>query len=184
MEIVKQIIILLVGLVVFVTGMNFMSNGLKQCAGRFIRKLFKKIKDKRIASAAIGAGTTALIQSSGATTVMVVGFLKANALTFSQGFSIMLGAFLGTTITGVLVSLSSFSFSIFLMFFAFIGFIFGFLKNENLKSIGQILVGFGILFFGLEAMKEAFTIEEVKTWIVSFLSRVDVPILLMVLLLL
>ena len=179
MEIVKQIIILLVGLVVFVTGMNFMSNGLKQCAGRFIRKLFKKIKDKRIASAAIGAGTTALIQSSGATTVMVVGFLKANALTFSQGFSIMLGAFLGTTITGVLVSLSSFSFSIFLMFFAFIGFIFGFLKNENLKSIGQILVGFGILFFGLEAMKEAFTIEEVKTWIVNFLSRVDVPILLM-----
>ena len=179
MEIVKQIIILLVGLVVFVTGMNFMSNGLKQCAGRFIRKLFKKIKDKRIASAAIGAGTTALIQSSGATTVMVVGFLKANALTFSQGFSIMLGAFLGTTITGVLVSLSSFSFSIFLMFFAFIGFIFGFLKNENLKSVGQILVGFGILFFGLEAMKEAFTIEEVKTWIVNFLSRVDVPILLM-----
>ena len=179
MEIVKQIIILLVGLVVFVTGMNFMSDGLKQCAGRFIRKLFKKIKDKRIASAAIGAGTTALIQSSGATTVMVVGFLKANALTFSQGFSIMLGAFLGTTITGVLVSLSSFSFSIFLMFFAFIGFIFGFLKNENLKSVGQILVGFGILFFGLEAMKEAFTIEEVKTWIVNFLSRVDVPILLM-----
>ena len=178
MEIVKAIINLLVGLVVFVTGMTFMSNGLKTCAGRSIRKLFKKIKNNKIASAAIGAGTTAIIQSSGATTVMVVGFLSMGALTFSPGFSIMLGAFLGTTITGLLVSLSSFSFSMFLMLLAFFGFILGFFKGENAKSIGEILVGFGILFFGLEAMKEAFTIEEVKSWIVNFLSRVDVPILL------
>ena len=120
MEVIKQIINLLVGLVVFVTGMNFMSDGLKTCAGRAIRKLFKKIKDNRIASAGIGAGTTAIIQSSGATSVMVVGFLNAGALTFSQGFSIILGAFLGTTVTGLLVSLSSFSFSMFLMFTAFL----------------------------------------------------------------
>ena len=103
MEVVEQIIYLLVGLVVFVTGMNFMSNGLKTCAGGSIRKLFRKIKDNKIASAAIGAGTTAIVQSSGATTVMVVGFLSAGALTFSQGLSLMLGAFVGTTITGVLV---------------------------------------------------------------------------------
>ena len=179
MEVTKQIIYLLVGLVVFVTGMNFMSNGLKTCAGRSIRRLFKKIKDNKIASAAVGAGTTAIIQSSGATTVLVVGFLSAGALTFSQGFSVMLGAFLGTTVTGLLVSLSSFSFSIFLMALAFIGFVFGFFKNENLKSIGEILVGFGILFFGLEAMKGAFALPSIQNAIVNMLSAIDFPILLM-----
>ena len=179
MVILKQIINLLVGLVVFVTGMNFMSTGLKTCAGRSIRRLFKKIRDNRLASAAIGAGTTAIIQSSGATTVMVVGFLSAGALTFVQGFSIMLGAFVGTTITGFLVALSSFSFSMFLMFTAFIGFIFGFFKSENMKSIGEILVGFGILFFGLEAMKGAFSVPEIQTWIVNLLTAVDFPLLLM-----
>ena len=180
MEAVKQIILLLVGLVVFVTGMNFMSSGLRQCAGRSIRRLFKKIKDNKVVSVAIGAGTTAIIQSSGATTVMVVGFLAASALTFSQGLSIMLGAFLGTTVTGVLVALSSFSFSMFLMALAFVGFIFGFFKNENIKSVGQILVGFGILFFGLEAMKEAFTIPLVQEWLIKVLSSINFPILLMI----
>ena len=129
MEIVKSVIYLLVGLVVFVTGMNMMSSGLKESAGASIRKLFKKIKNNNFISVSIGAGTTAIIQSSGATTVMVVGFLSAGALTFTQGFSVMLGAFIGTTVTGVLVSLSSFSFSIFLMATAFIGFVFGFFKS-------------------------------------------------------
>ena len=179
MEMVKNIVYLLVGLVVFVTGMNLMSRGLKNSAGRSIRRLFKKIKDNRIAAAGIGAGTTALIQSSGATTVMVVGFLTAGALTFSQGFSVMLGAFVGTTITGVLVSLSSFSFSIFLMAIAFIGFVLGFFKSEKIKSIGEILVGFGILFFGLEAMKGAFNVTEIQEFLVNFLSSVSFPFLLM-----
>ena len=179
MEIVKNVVYLLVGLVVFVTGMNMMSRGLKNSAGRSIRRLFKKIKNNRIAAAGIGAGTTALIQSSGATTVMVVGFLTAGALTFSQGFSLMLGAFLGTTITGVLVALSSFSFSIFLMATAFIGFVLGFFKSEKLRSIGEILVGFGILFFGLEAMKGAFTVSEIQEFLVKMLSSVNFPFLLM-----
>ena len=180
MEVVEQIIYLLVGLVVFVTGMNFMSNGLKTCAGGSIRKLFRKIKDNKIASAAIGAGTTAIVQSSGATTVMVVGFLSAGALTFSQGLSLMLGAFVGTTITGVLVALSSFSFSMFLMLVAVIGFIFGFFKNEGIKSVGEVLVGFGILFFGLEAMKGAFSLEPIQNVLVNILSGIDFPILLMI----
>lgn len=179
MEIAKVIINLLVGLVVFVTGMSMMSNGLKVTAGRQIRRLFKKIKDNKMASVAIGAGTTAIIQSSGATTVMVVGFLSAGALTFIQGFSVMLGAFLGTTVTGLLVSLSSFSFSMFLMAIAFIGFILGFINNATAKSIGEILIGFGILFFGLEAMKSAFSNEQIQTFLVNLLSSINFPILLM-----
>ena len=181
MEIAKEIINLLVGLVVFVTGMNFMSSGLKKCAGRSIRRLFKKIKNNNVVSALIGAGTTAIIQSSGATTVMVVGFLSMGALTFAQGFSLMLGAFLGTTVTGLLVSLSSFSFSIFLMLIAFFGFLLGFLKNEGIKSIGEILVGFGILFFGLEAMKGTFELEPIRNAIITILSAIDFPILIMIL---
>ena len=180
MEVTRAIIYLLVGLVVFVTGMNMMSHGLKASAGRFIRILFKKIKNNRIAAAGIGAGTTALIQSSGATTVMVVGFLSAGALTFTQGFSVMLGAFLGTTVTGLFVSLSSLSFSIFLMATAFIGFILGFFKNNNVKSIGEILVGFGILFFGLEAMKGAFVEEHIQKALIDMLSAINFPLLLMV----
>ena len=180
MEITTAIIHLLVGLVVFVTGMNFMSDGLKTCAGRSIRRLFKKIKNNRIASAAIGAGTTAIIQSSGATTVLVVGFLSAGALTFAQGFSVMLGAFVGTTVTGLLVALSSFSFSIFLMALAFIGFVLGFFKGENINAIGKILVGFGILFFGLEAMKGAFAIESIQNAIGTMLNAINFPLLLMI----
>ena len=180
MEITKVIIELLVGLVVFVTGMNMMSHGLKDSAGKSIRKLFKKIKNKRLVAAGIGAGTTAIIQSSGATTVMVVGFLSAGALTFAQGFSVMLGAFLGTTVTGLLVSLSSFSFSIFLMAMAFVGFILGFFKSTTIKSVGEIFVGFGILFFGLEAMKGAFNNETIQTALVDFISSVNFPLLLMV----
>ena len=179
MEIAKTIINLLVGLVVFVTGMNMMSHGLKASAGRFIRVLFKKIKNNKIAAAGIGAGTTALIQSSGATTVMVVGFLTAGALTFAQGFSIMLGAFLGTTVTGLFVSLSSLSFSAFLMATAFIGFVLGFFKNGTVKSVGEILVGFGILFFGLEAMKGAFVEEHIQEALVNMLSAINFPLLLL-----
>ena len=181
MELTKVIIELLVGLVVFVTGMNMMSHGLKDSAGNSIRKLFRKIKDKRLAAVGIGAGTTAIIQSSGATTVMVVGFLSAGALTFAQGFSVMLGAFLGTTVTGLLVSLSSFSFSIFLMALAFVGFVLGFFKNTTVKSIGEILVGFGILFFGLEAMKSAFQYAAIQEALINLLSSINFPLLLMLL---
>ena len=179
MDIAKTIITLLVGLVVFVTGMNMMSHGLKASAGRFIRKIFKKIKNNRLIATGIGAGTTAIIQSSGATTVMVVGFLSAGALTFAQGFSIMLGAFIGTTVTGVLVSLSNFSFAIFLMALAFVGFVLGFFKNATVKSIGEILVGFGILFFGLEAMKEAFNNPEIQNALVDMISNINFPLLLL-----
>ena len=181
MDTVKIIVNLLVGLVVFVTGMNMMSHGLKVSAGKSIRRLFKKIKNKRIVASSIGAGTTAIIQSSGATMVMVIGFLSAGALTFSQGFSVILGAFLGTTITGLLVSFSSFSFSIFLMGIAFIGFVLGFFKSPTIKSIGEILVGFGILFFGLEAMKGAFANADVQNALVNMLSAINFPLLLMLL---
>ena len=179
MEIATTIIRLLVGLVVFVVGMQMMSSGLKKTAGSRIKALFKRIKDNRVASVLIGAGTTAIIQSSGATSVMVIGFLGAGTLTFLQGFALLVGAYIGTTMTGLLVSLSTFSFSTFLMLFAFIGFALTFIHSPNIKSIGEILIGFGILFFGLEAMKGAFQQTDIQNAVVTLLNAVDFPLLLM-----
>ena len=175
---IEEIIRLLAGLVVFVTGMNMMAAGFKNATGRQIRRLFRRIGDRRIVSALVGAGTTAIIQSSGATSVLTVGFLSAGALTFEQGLSVMLGAFVGTNITGVFVALSSFSFSVYLMFAAFIGFALGFFKKESLRNFGEILVGFGILFFGLEAMKSAFDIPEIRDAVYTVIRAVDFPPLL------
>ena len=180
MELFENIVYLLVGLVVFVTGMNMMSSGLKKSAGRSIRLLFKKIKDNRVAAVGIGAGTTAIIQSSGATMVMVVGFLTAGAITFSQGFSLMMGSFLGTTITGILVALSGFPFSKFLMLLAFVGFVLCFFKNSTIKSIGEIFIGFGILFFGLNAMSTAFKYAAIQEFIINLINNINLPILLLI----
>ena len=181
MEIATTIIKLLVGLVVFVTGMSMMSSGLKKSAGHRIKTLFRKIKDNRLASIAIGAGTTAIIQSSSATSVMVVGFLGAGVMSFIQGFSVLVGAYIGTTVTGVLVSLSTFSFSTFLMAVAFIGFVLGFFRSPSLKAFGEILIGFGILFFGLEAMSAAFKQTDIRNALVQMLSAINFPLLLLLL---
>ncbi len=181
MEIATTIIKLLVGLVVFVTGMSMMSSGLKKSAGHRIKTLFRKIKDNRLASIAIGTGTTAIIQSSSATSVMVVGFLGAGVMSFIQGFSVLVGAYIGTTVTGVLVSLSTFSFSTFLMAVAFIGFVLGFFRSPSLKAFGEILIGFGILFFGLEAMSAAFKQADIRNALVQMLSAINFPLLLLLL---
>ena len=107
-ETVANVIQLLVGIALFITGMSMMSSGLKKLSGRGVRRLFNKIKDNRVAGIGIGAATTALIQSSGATSVMTIGFLNAGVMTIFQGLCIILGGYIGTTVTGLLVSLSSF----------------------------------------------------------------------------
>ena len=156
-ETVGYIIQLLVGIALFITGMSMMSSGLKKLSGRGVRRLFNKIKDNRFAGIGIGAATTALIQSSGATSVMTIGFLNAGVMTIFQGLCIILGGYIGTTVTGLLVSLSSFPFSTYLLLLAVVGVILSFFKNEKVKNTGELLTGLGILFFGLDTMKGAFT---------------------------
>ena len=108
MNIVASIMLLFAGSGVFMAGMKFMSDGLESSAGKGIRKLFGKISDNRMAGIGIGAGVTAIIQSSAATTVMVIGFVNAGIMTLFQATAIIMGANIGTTVTGLLVSLSSF----------------------------------------------------------------------------
>ena len=153
----EAIVSLLVGVALFIAGMSIMSSGLKKVAGKGMKKLFNKIGNNRFASFGIGATVTALIQSSGATSVMAVGFINAGVMTIFQGLCITLGAYLGTTVTGLLVSLSGVgSISLFLPLSALIGVILTFLKKDKYKNFGEVFIGLGILFVGLQFMKDAF----------------------------
>ena len=153
-KLITDLILILVGAAVFIIGMNMMSSGLKKATGRGLRRLLKKIRDNRFACLGIGTAATALVQSSAATSVMAIGFISAGVMTVFQGVCIILGAYIGTTVTGLLASLSTFSFSSYFIVLAVIGVILMFFKNEKLKSIGEILAGLGLLFFGLSTMSK------------------------------
>ena len=153
-KLITDLILILVGAAVFIIGMNMMSSGLKKATGRGLRRLLKKIRDNRFACLGIGTAATALVQSSAATSVMAIGFISAGVMTVFQGVCIILGAYIGTTVTGLLASLSTFSFSSYFIVLAVIGVILMFFKNEKLKSVGEILAGLGLLFFGLSTMSK------------------------------
>ena len=174
------IISLLVGAAVFIVGMNMMSSGLKKSTGPGLRKLLKRIRNNRFAGLGIGAAVTALIQSSAATSVMAIGFINAGAMTIFQGVCIILGAYIGTTVTGLLASLSSFNISAYFVLLAVIGVVLMFIKKEKVKNIGEILAGLGLLFFGLNTMSGAIKgSEELVSAIQSFFAAIDFPLLLM-----
>ena len=174
------IISLLVGAAVFIVGMNMMSSGLKKSTGPGLRKLLKRIRNNRFAGLGIGAAVTALIQSSAATSVMAIGFINAGAMTIFQGVCIILGAYIGTTVTGLLASLSSFNISAYFVLLAVIGVVLMFIKKEKVKNIGEILAGLGLLFFGLNTMSGAIKgSEELVSAIQSFFATIDFPLLLM-----
>lgn len=156
---VENIITLIIGIATFIIGMNMMSGGLKKSTGKGVKKIFKKTENNRLIGMGIGAGVTALIQSSAATSIMVIGFVSACVMTVFQGVSVILGAYIGTTITGILVSLSSFDFSKYFVLLAAIGVIMMFFKNEKVKNIGEILAGLGLLFFGLSTMSSSVAIK-------------------------
>ena len=179
-KLIISIITLLVGAAVFIVGMNMMSSGLKKSTGPGLRRLLKKIRNNRFAGLGIGAATTALIQSSAATSVMAIGFINAGAMTIFQGVCIILGAYIGTTVTGLLASLSSFSVSHYFILLAVIGVILMFFKKEKIKNIGEILAGLGLLFFGLNTMSNAINSNaDLVNGIKTFFAAVDFPPLLL-----
>ena len=177
MDLAQSIITLFVGAAVFIIGMTMMSSGLKKSTGRSLRRLLKKIRDNRFAGLGIGAAVTALIQSSAATSVMAIGFINAGAMTIFQGVCIILGAYIGTTVTGLLASLSSFSFSQYFVLLAVIGVVLMFFKKEMLKNIGEILAGLGLLFFGLATMNKSIGVEgsDLYEGIKAFFGAIEFP---------
>ena len=181
MELVTSIIALLVGAAIFIIGMNMMSSGLKKSTGPGLKRLLNKIKDNRFAGLGIGAAVTALIQSSAATSVMAIGFINAGAMTIFQAVCIILGAYIGTTITALIASLSSFPISHYFILLAVIGVVLMFFKKEKVKSIGEILAGLGILFFGLNTMSSSIGTSgsELYDGIKAFFGAIEFPPLLM-----
>ena len=179
-ELILSIITLFVGAAVFIVGMNMMSSGLKKSTGRGLKRLLKKIRNNRFACFGIGTTVTALVQSSAATGVMAIGFIAAGAMTVFQGVNIILGAYVGTTVTGLIASLSSISISKYFVILAVIGVILMFFKKEMIKNIGEILAGLGLLFFGLSTMSGAIMGNaDLVAGIEQFFDAASFPLLLL-----
>ena len=148
-----DILALLGGLALFLHGMQLMSSGLEAAAGNRMKGILEKLTSNRILGVAVGAVITAVIQSSSATTVMVVGFVNSGMMTLRQAVWIIMGANIGTTITAQLITLDVGALA---PLMAFIGIVLMvFLKKPQAHHIGSILAGFGILFIGMDMMSGA-----------------------------
>ena len=155
---IKSICLLPAGLCVFLLGMKMMGDGLERGAGKAVKKLFARVGDSRAAGVGIGAGTTAVIQSSTATTVMVVGFVNAGVMTLAQATAVIMGANIGTTVTAFLGVVADLPITAFFMAAGAVGvFMYMFAKSRKLKCAGEIITGLAILFVGIKLMSDAFS---------------------------
>ena len=149
-ENVKVVFGLIGGLALFLYGMNSMSDALQKAAGERMKKILGFLTRNPIMGALAGALVTAVLQSSSATTVMVIGFVSAGLMSLPQAISIIFGANIGTTMTAQIIA---FKISDYIYIIIFIGFIISFIaKSEKVKSIGQTIFAFGLLFLGIETM--------------------------------
>ena len=154
---------LLGGLALFLYGMQMMSSGLEAAAGNRMKSILERLTSNRILGVLVGAGITAVIQSSSATTVMVVGFVNSGIMTLKQAVGVIMGSNVGTTVTAWILSLSGLEGDSFLVqvlkpstlapLLGSIGiFLYMFTKSEKSKNIGAILLGFMALMTGMELM--------------------------------
>ncbi|MBQ2737150.1 MAG: Na/Pi cotransporter family protein [Clostridia bacterium] len=177
---IGSLIWLLAGVGVFIVGMNFMSDALEKSAGGGMKRMLERISNNRISGVGIGAGVTAIIQSSSATSVMVIGLVNAGVMTLMQATPIIMGANIGTTVTGVLVALKNDYFNMLMYLFAFAGVMMGFVKSERVRIAGSLLSGLGLIFVGLEVMssEEAFGNPLVEEMFTGIFKTIDFPLLL------
>ena len=180
MQLLQSLIWLLAGVGVFIVGMNFMSDALEKSAGEGMKKMLGRISNNRFSGVGIGAGVTAIIQSSSATSVMVIGLVNAGVMTLMQATPIIMGANIGTTITGVLVALKNDYFNMLMYLFAFAGVMMGFFKEEKIKLAGLLCSGLGLIFVGLNVMssEQAFGNPLVETMFQNIFSVIDFPLIL------
>ena len=182
---VTAVLALISGIGVFLIACSMVSSNIESLSGSKLRRLFEKTSDNKLAGVGIGAATTAAIQSSGATTVMIIGFVNAGMISLGLAAAMIYGANIGTTITAQIVALGMFgenTVSLSAIFAALAGvgaFINIFAKKDKTKKIGGILTGFGLLFVGLILMTDSMT-EVAKDEIVQdFLSNIDNVILIL-----
>ncbi len=182
MQLLQSLIWLLAGVGVFIVGMNFLSDALEKSAGSGMKRMLGKISNNRFSGVGIGAGVTAIIQSSSATSVMVIGLVNAGVMTLMQATPIIMGANIGTTVTGVLVALKNDYFDMLMYLLAFAGVMMGFANKPKVKLAGSLCCGLGLIFVGLNVMssEEAFGNPLVETLFTNIFSVIDHPLLLIV----
>lgn len=170
---IADILQLIGALGLFLFGMNMMSEALQKVAGNKLRNILASMTKNRFVGVLTGLVITSIIQSSSATTVMVVSFVNAGLLSLTESISVIMGANIGTTITAWMVSLIGFKFSIADIAIPLIGLSlpFVFSKNDKRKSIGQLIIGFSLLFIGLEYLKNS--VPDIKSHpeVLSFLQE-------------
>lgn len=142
------------GLGVFLLGMKNMSEGMQAVAGRRLRSMINAVTEHRILACTVGIIVTCLIQSSSVTTVTVVGFVNAGLMTLAQAIGVILGANIGTTITGWLLALKIDRFGLPILGISALVYLFS--KNERIRYTAMVVMGFGMIFFGLQLMKQGF----------------------------
>lgn len=166
---------LLGGLALFLYGMQMMSGGLEAAAGNKMKQILEKLTANRFLGILVGAGITAVIQSSSATTVMVVGFVNSGMMTLRQAVWIIMGANIGTTITGQLIALDIGALA---PLFAFIGVaLIVFIKRQKIHYYGMIVAGLGVLFIGMEMMSSAMMPLRESEAFVSMMTKFTNPLL-------
>ena len=171
---ILQLLTLLGALGMFLYGMNLMSSGLQKTAGGRMRAILGSLTSNRFKGVLTGLGITSVIQSSSATTVMVVGFVNAGLLALEQAIGVIMGANIGTTITAWLISLLGFKadISVFAVPLMAVGFVLSLSKIEKRRNISEFIIGFSLLFLGLSLMKNSVpdlqqtpeVLSFIKTW--------------------
>ena len=176
MEIYECILALISGVGVFILAMKLLSDSLNEIAGERMKILLEKIAGNRIKGVLVGALVTGIIQSSSATTVMVIGFVNANVMDLNQAASIIIGANIGTTVTGLLAPLESLNISLYLSLLVFIGVMMSFAKK--VIKIANLLAGLGMIFVGLKLMSDACNDDSIKSSFEETFRKINFPLLL------
>ena len=169
MDLTNIVIQTIGGLGLFILGMKTMTEGLQATAGQRIRKILEAISANRFLGCAAGAGVTAIVQSSSATTVMLIGFVGAGMMSLQQAVGVVLGANIGTTITGQLIAINltklalpAIAIGVPMKFFS---------KKRHYRHIGDIVLGFGLLFYGMVVMKNGLSPMRTDPQFISFFTK-------------
>lgn len=167
---------LLGGLALFLYGMNMMSEGLQKAAGEKMKYILGILTKNPLLGVLAGALTTAVLQSSSATTVMVIGFVSAGLMSLPQAISVILGANIGTTMTAQIIAFNISDYIWPILFIGFVLFFFG--KKEQMKNVGQTIFAFGLLFVGIETMGSVMKPLASSPVFTDMIARVsDIPVL-------
>ena len=168
---------LLAGTGVFLVGVHLLTANIEQLATGKLKELFGKTADKRLVNVGVGAAATALIQSSGVTTVLIVGFVNVGVMNLYQAAAMIMGANIGTTVTAQIAALSAFPITTYIQVLVFVGIMLSMIgKEDTQKKLGLLLAGLGLIFIGLALMSDAMKAD--RDAIQSLFTMVRDPLLL------